>query len=254
MAVAHEIEGNGPHKVIVMHDWMSTLRSYDNARPILDRETFTYAFMDHRGYGRSRDQSGVNTAKEASEDVVALADALGWDGFHVVGHSMSAMIAQRVSLDARDRVRSVVALTPVPACGVPLDAEGMALFTGAAADDEQWTMVSRMVTGNRLPDQWYRQKLEQFRASVDPASFLRFLSMWTTTDFSAEMIANPIPALVVLGKHDIPAFSEQAMRQTLAHWYRHCTIEIIESAGHYPMSETPPHFVSVLENFLRLQG
>ncbi len=251
MTVGHEIVGTGPERVIAMHNWMGTLRSYEGLWPFLDSETFTYAFMDHRGYGLSRDIAGEHTAKEAAGDTLALADSLGWDRFHVMGHSMSGMVAQRVTLDARERVKSMVAVTPVPATGVPIDAEGEALFKGAATDDEKWKTISHMLTGNRLSENWHDMALRHCRANVDSDAFLDFLRMWTETDFSDEMRDLEMPTLVIVGAHDFEAFSEDAMRNTLGSWYKSATIEVLQGTGHHPMAEVPVYFATVVENFLR---
>nr|WP_255347257.1 alpha/beta fold hydrolase [Serratia sp. FS14] len=56
--------------------------------PYLDVASFTYVFADFRGYGASRELTGAYTTDEMVGDVVALADALGWRRFDVVGHSM----------------------------------------------------------------------------------------------------------------------------------------------------------------------
>ena len=250
MTVAHEVHGNGPQHVVVMHDWMSTLRSYDDVRPYLDTERFSYAFMDHRGYGGSRGMSGTNSLREASQDVVDLADHLGWDRFDLVGHSMSAMVAQRVVLDARRRVRSLIAVTPVSAGGVPLDEDGRVIFASAATNDATWRMVSKMVTGERLPQRWHDAKLRQFRATVDPQSFQRFLDMWTGSNFVAEMVNLDTPALVLVGRHDFTAFSEQSVKQTFGAWFKDAKITVLQGAGHYPMSEVPLTFVAEMESFL----
>ncbi|MCZ6861749.1 MAG: alpha/beta hydrolase [Alphaproteobacteria bacterium] len=145
----------------------------------MDGETFTYAFMDHRGYGLSRETTGEYTAKEAAEDAAALADALGWDQFHVIGHSMSGMVAQRLTLDARERVKSILAVCPGPATGVPLDTDGEALFKGAVTEDEKWKMASHMVTGSRLSENWHNMELGYFRSKIDTDACLGFLRMWT---------------------------------------------------------------------------
>lgn len=250
MNLAYEMAGKGPVKVIAIHDWMSTLRSYDAIRPYLDEAAFSYAFIDMRGYGRNRSALGAHSAVEAASDVVALADSLGWERFHVMGHSMSGMVAQRVCVDAASRVKSLLAITPVTAGGVPLDADGEALFRGAVTDDGKWLAVAKMVTSGRLPERWYRTKLEQFRATVSPEAFLQFLDMWTKTNFTADMPGMPMPALALLGRHDIPAFTVEVMQQTLGQWFKSLTIEVIESSGHYPMTETPPYFVAAIERFM----
>lgn len=253
MTIAYEVHGSGPQGVLLMHDWMSTAKSYDDVRPYLDTDRFTYIFPDLRGYGRSRHVAGENTVAETARDMVTLADRLGWDRFDLVGHSMSAMVAQRVVLDAPRRVRSLIAVTPVGAGGMQLDAEGAALFAGAATDDANWQTVAKMVTGDRLPQRWYDERLRRFRASVEPAAFLRFLEMWTRTDFSAEMVNLLTPTLVIVGRHDFAAFSEQAMRDTFGRWFVDCEISVLEEAGHYPMSETPPRFAARIEAFLARQ-
>jgi pimeloyl-ACP methyl ester carboxylesterase len=61
----------------------------------------------------------VPTLDEACQDILALADALEAPRFHLIGHSMSALIAQRIAWLASDRVRSLVAITPVFAAGFP---------------------------------------------------------------------------------------------------------------------------------------
>jgi len=50
----------------------------------LDRKTFTYAFTDIRGYGRSIDIKGEHSSKQAALDAFALADSLDWKRFHIV--------------------------------------------------------------------------------------------------------------------------------------------------------------------------
>src|SRR5207237_464893 len=75
----------------------------------LDAVSHTYAFLDIRGYGNSRQIAGEFTIGEVAADAIALADQLGWHEFHVVGHSMGGKAAQKVAMDAGARVQSVEA-------------------------------------------------------------------------------------------------------------------------------------------------
>ncbi len=43
---------------------------------------------DFRGYGRSSGLTGDCSITEMGSDIVDLADALEWQEFHLVGHSM----------------------------------------------------------------------------------------------------------------------------------------------------------------------
>ncbi len=47
--VGHFVYGNGPARVIVMHDWMGDSENYRPMLRYLDTSAFTYAFIDVRG-------------------------------------------------------------------------------------------------------------------------------------------------------------------------------------------------------------
>src|SRR5436190_13700980 len=106
MAIGHETIGSGAHKVIVLHGWFGDHKVWSPVYPFLDTAAFSYAFFDYRGYGSSRGVAGEHTMKEISADAVGLADRLGWKRFSVIGHSMGGMAAQRVAVDAGQRVRA----------------------------------------------------------------------------------------------------------------------------------------------------
>ena len=251
MTLRFETTGSGPTKVLVTHNWMATIRSYDLARRYVDEQAFTYAFVDLRGYGLNREVPGRHTAVEAAADLIEVADALGWNEFNVVGHSMSGMIAQRVCVEAPKRVRSLVAITPVTAAGMPMDAQTKGVFTAAATQDEAWLGLADMFTSARLPKRWYAEELAAFRRDVDASGPLGYLEMLQGPAFADAMQGLTIPALAILGRHDFAAFTEEAMRATLGQWLPSLAIETIESSGHHPMLETPAYFVAVLEKFLR---
>src|SRR5690348_6713660 len=117
MTIGHTLAGRGPEEVLVVHGWVADHPVFAPMLPYRDGERFTYAFIDSRGYGKSRDQKGAYTMREIAIDAIALADHFGWKRFHAIGHSMGGVAIQRLMLDAPGRVASLVALTPVPACG-----------------------------------------------------------------------------------------------------------------------------------------
>src|SRR5258708_19365259 len=118
--VWHKTIGNGPTKVVVIHGWFWDHRVFTPIFDCLDPASYTYAFVDIRGYGNSRNVSGEYTIGEVAADAIALADQLGWREVHVVGHSMGGKAAQKVAMDAGSRVKSGLAVTPVPASAPPL--------------------------------------------------------------------------------------------------------------------------------------
>src|SRR3982074_3236689 len=56
--VWHKTVGSGPTKVVVIHGWFWDHRVFTPIFDCLDAGSTTFAFIDIRGYGNSRDVSG----------------------------------------------------------------------------------------------------------------------------------------------------------------------------------------------------
>jgi pimeloyl-ACP methyl ester carboxylesterase len=160
------------------------------------------------------------------------------------------MAMQRVMTMAPDRVRKLVALTPVPASGVPFDDAGWALFSGAADNPENRYAIIDYTTGNRLSPVWIRQMVDYSLAHSSRDAFAAYLIAWAKTDFSASVKGSRVPVKVIVGEHD-PALNATVMQATYLEWYPDCELEVMANAGHYPMHETPVALATSIENFLR---
>ena len=132
MANSHIVVGSGEHGVIVLHGWFGSASGWGCFTDYVDGSRFTYAFMDCRGYGGSRDISGDYTMEEVAADAVAVADELGWREFSIVGHSMGGVALQRVLVDSPGRARRLVGINPIAASPYPYDEQRWALFSGRA--------------------------------------------------------------------------------------------------------------------------
>jgi hypothetical protein len=94
--ICYTLIGSGPEHVLVLHDWNGDHSNYDPILPYLDGATFTYAFADLRGYGKSKQLTGVYTVGEISNDCLRLADALRW-GVSYRRQPMTGMAVQRLT-------------------------------------------------------------------------------------------------------------------------------------------------------------
>jgi len=241
--------GSGDHHVIALHGWFGSARGWGALPDYLDPSAYTYAFMDLRGYGGRRDAAGDFTMQEAAADAVALADGLGWDRFSLVGHSMCGQAIQHALLQAPGRVRRLVALNPVPATGVPMDEDGWALFSGAAASRDNRFAIINFTTGGRLPRAFVDHIVQHSLDNSAVEAFGAYLHSWAKTDFSERVRGNQAAVKVIVGEHD-PALSAPVMEQTWLQFYPGAELEVVPNAGHYPMFETPAALAASIEEFL----
>jgi 3-oxoadipate enol-lactonase len=248
--IGHTLWGSGPSLVIVMHEWLGDCSNYDALLPYLDTTAFRFCFIDLRGYGRSIDQVGHYTLDEACADVLALVDALQVPRFHLVGHSMSALVAQRLAVLQRGRVKSLMAITPVFAAGFPADASTLARLRAVATEDGAAMEAIAARTGHRHTRPWLDFKLRKSRERSTVAARLGYLQMFTSTDFAQEARGLATPILVLHGEHDIPVYREDALRQSFGACYPRVQFAMSANAGHYPMLETPVYVASKLNSFL----
>lgn len=250
MTIGHRLIGNGPRRVIVLHGWFGDHTVWAPTFPLLDHAAFTYAFIDHRGYGASRHLPGPHGMQQMAADALSLADLLGWSRFAVVGHSMGGMAAQRLAIDAADRVQGLVGVTPVPAGGVRLPPEVQSVFEAAASDDAAAAMVIETSLGRRYTPALTQQLLALKRASVAPDVFSAYLRAFTGPGFADEAAALRCPVLALYGEYD-EGVSGEMVRATFGSLYPQVRIEPLAASGHYPMVETPAQLATAMERFLR---
>lgn len=254
--LGHEVFGNGPEKVLVLHDWMGDGANYNPLKPYLDTQGFTYVFADLRGYGASKAYDGDYTAEEISKDTLRLADALGWKRFHLVGHSMSGMAVQRLAIDdwtgGARRLKSVVAITPVSADGYPATDQDREFLWNAIHNTEVSEMAFSALTGGKLGNGWARTKTRRNLETSNANAMKSYYAMWLDADFSADAAAAQVetPMRVIGGRNDLPGFLEPKLRDTFGAWYPNAEFRFITDAGHYPMQETPAFLASLIQEFL----
>nr|WP_309477096.1 alpha/beta fold hydrolase [Trinickia acidisoli] len=93
--------------------WFSDARGFSPLERALDRDQFTYICMDYRGYGDMQAVAGEYTIDEIANDALALADALGFETFSLIGHSMGGMVIERIAMLAPRRVRMLIPVAPL---------------------------------------------------------------------------------------------------------------------------------------------
>jgi pimeloyl-ACP methyl ester carboxylesterase len=236
--------------VLAVHGWFGSARGWGSLPDFLDRSTYTYAFMDLRGYGGRQEVAGEFTMEEAAADAITLAGELGWDRFSVIGHSMGAKVAHQMLLQAPDRLDKLVGLNPVPPGAVPMDEQGWELFSGAAANAGNRAAIIDFTTGSKLTATFINHVVRHSLENSNQAAFGAYLQAWAKTDFSGKVQPDTsTPVKVIVGVND-PALSADVMEKTWLVCFPEAEMTILPDAGHYPMFESPVSLATSIEEFL----
>lgn len=242
--------GNGPCQVVLIAGWLGTSADWEPCLQSLDPKEFSVGLFDLRGYGERKAVRGLFSFEEAAHDLVAMVDQLGWSSFAIVGHSMGAMLMQRVPLIAPGRVQRLVGIAPVPACGARMPPERLVMFASAVHDPAQRSCIVAASTGQRLSPAWCNRVAKRSWERSEPEAVGAYLTEWALNGFEGSLVNMP-PVTLFVGEHD-PSITHALMETTWRRWYMQSAIETVPNAGHYPMLETPAFIGSRLESLLMI--
>jgi len=246
--LGHKVYGNGPQRVLILHDWMGDHRNYETMLPYLNYSKFTYVFADLRGYGLSKELHGSHQLEEAAGDVLTLANDLGWIRFHLVGHSMSSLVVQQAAHNSPESIASLVLLTPLGPAGMDLPSSVVSFLEDIALHEDQRRSGLSAQWGDRLWPGWMKFKMQRWSESARPEVIRDYVSMFASTSVQGPAITNR-PVLAVVGGCDAEPFVPETVRDTLSKAYSRLQVSTIPNVGHYPMQESPVALASIMERF-----
>ncbi len=246
----YKIFGSGPNKVLALHNWFCDSSSYEPLLPYLDPALFTFLFMDLRGYGVAKETKGTYTLDESVRDALGLVQSQGWKDFHIVGHSMGSLLAQKIALENTSRIKSLVAIAPVPASGAPRTPELLTFLEEAAISSDNHALECvHALTNRRFSPYIAEMMIKKWRAISTSEARLAYLHMVCHTDFSHKVQGLKTPILAIFGEHDIED-RQDSIHQTFLKWYPNTRFETCKHAGHFLMQETPIHLASLITHFI----
>ncbi|WP_175439297.1 alpha/beta fold hydrolase [Streptomyces vilmorinianum] len=254
MTLSHDLAGEGPSTVVLLHSGVCDRRMWDGQFAALADAGQRVVRCDLRGFG----DTPVDAPHTHAEDVRALLDALGVERAALVGSSFGGKVALELAVLHPERVSALALLCPAVPGHEPsaeLEAfderEDALLDAGeiAAAVDlnvDFWLgPEADATTRERVREMQRRafdvqlaapEEFDPVGAGVGPADLARI----------------DVPVLVVSGAHDVGDFQEIAKRLAAAlpdaqHLH-------LDWAGHLPALERPEETAGLLVEFLTEAG
>jgi pimeloyl-ACP methyl ester carboxylesterase len=250
-------------RVLLVHGFTADAGEVaDVMGPLAERGWHAVA-PDLRGHGRS--DRPVDPAAYSFEtlaaDLVALADALGWDRFALVGHSLGGAVAQFVALDNPHRLTGLVLAStfhgPVPGVTTELVELGSAVVRTSGMAGLAQALAARRAEN---PDSVAAfERMQEARPGYAEQSARRLEStspdMWlalaphfvTQQDRLHRLRGLDVPTAVIVGELDSTMLDDC---RRIAGTVPGATLTVIPGAGHLPQLEQPEAWWDVLARFL----
>lgn len=236
--------GEGP-PLILLHGWTLDHRMWQPQITELARDFFL-VMSDRRGCGRST--APPDLAREA-EDVIAIADFLGFDRFALAGLSRGAVVALDVARRHGSRLTGlVVSGAPLPALVEREEVIDLDRFRALAAAGDLATFRT----------EWARHPLMQTHSAQARALMAEILADYDGRDlfvpseapgFPREVLgALAMPVLAMTGEHDTPW--RKACAAALAKTAPRARHALIADAGHIANADNPAAFNAAVSSFL----
>ncbi|MCU1356880.1 MAG: alpha/beta hydrolase [Acidimicrobiales bacterium] len=268
-AVADGPEDGVP--VLLLHGFPESSWAWRNVQPGLATAGFRTVAPDQRGY--SPDARPTDAAAYAIEEVMAdalgMADDLGWDSFHVVGHDWGGVVAWHLAGRHAARVRSLAAVsTPHPqafldakSAGPQADGEDQAakssymdFFREEGSEEvvvaDGSAVFRAALAGTGLDD----ESVDHYIAQHDTAEKARGLLNWyrgATPDDGTRVGDVTVPTLYVWSDADA-VFGRYAAEATAGHVTGPYRFETLAGVSHWIPEEAASQLTALLRDHLSI--
>lgn len=250
--VLHYICAGAKNKpaLVLANSLGSDLHIWDDVAEQLS-EYFRIVRYDIRGHGLSEASPPPYSARDLSEDVVALMDLLEISRAVICGVSVGGIIAQSLALDHPERVRALVLSD-----------------TGARIGSvESWQQRIATVRESGLQalkeptmERWFSEQFRQRHAAAvrgystmlmktAPEGYLGTCCALGDADFRPTASQIKLPTLVLCGAEDIATPPD--LGRELASLIPGAEFSLIEGAGHLPCIEKPLPMAERMVKFFR---
>jgi pimeloyl-ACP methyl ester carboxylesterase len=247
----YERHGDDGDPLVLMHgytgdvsDWRFQIQEFSPAHRVL--------VFDHRGHGRSQAPTdrGAYSVEQMSMDAEALIAHVGFERYHLVGHSMGGAIAQEIALRSPQQLLSLT----LHDTGFHFDSgknEGLVKWNRARnkiAEEQGMAALAEMPSPFKTPPFMPEGRESETRERMARMSVDGFigagngLNSWRGTKDRLNRITTP--TLVIYGNLDAPVLVKSG--EMLSKRIAGATCVVVPQTAHCPQEERPELFNAAL--------
>jgi pimeloyl-ACP methyl ester carboxylesterase len=254
-----EVVGDGPGLMLV-HGFGGAKEDFSDHVSALARD-HTVVIFDHRGHGASDnpEEQSAYSLERLRDDTLQVADAVGFDTFRLLGHSMGGMVARKVVMVAPERIDALIMMdtsaAPIPGFDPSLmdAAAEVALTQGKDALKELLDLAPVLMSPAYERVLAERAGYQEFQdkkwADLSPVMWgtLAMALGHQSDDTAALAAAVRGPVMILVGEQDKPFVkASRAMKDAMPDAHH----VVILDAGHSPQFENPDAWIEAMTKFL----
>jgi 3-oxoadipate enol-lactonase len=243
------IEGNGP-PLLMLHGLGDRLQLWEEEVRHFSPFFTTVAF-DARGHGGST-RPARYTLQDHVDDVIALADTLGYSEINLIGTSMGSYTAQGVATAQPERVHSLALIVPkshgTTSSSARLLAEHAEQLANKTFEEKQRFLLDRSFGPYASAELKADMIARVFSEPLDETAMNAALTALTGFDFRPVLPGVKAHTLVMSGKYDVLNSVQDG--RDCAERIRHAEFIEMKRSGHFPNLEEAQLYLTVLGEFL----
>ncbi len=252
--IYYELHGDAGEPLVLVHGYTGDITDWRHQLPEFSK-THRVLVMDHRGHGRSQaptDRS-VYTITNMADDVEALAAHVGFERYHLLGHSMGGSVAQEVALRSPERLMSLTLHDTGHKWGLKGNdfVNNYIAKRFKMAQDEGMAAVAAVPSPIAPPPHMPAERTAETNERLARMSVDAFIGAWDALQYwpgTEDRIGKlGVPTMVIYGDLDGPLVDTA---KWLAANIPGAVLEIVPEAAHSPQYERPEIFNAALRRHL----
>lgn len=255
--------GPGGRPFLLMHGFTGAKEDFTDWLDKLADDGWHAVAPDHRGHGASSKPLGKESYSLSvlSADNLALVDALGWERYVLLGHSMGGFVAQLMAFADPGRLRGLILMDTGHGPIEGVNAEEASLAARIATESGMAALAELMASRESPLDTPANRRVLDERPGYAEFGERKFLasSPWMYAAMIDELLSAsdaldrlvamaPVPpTLVMVGEQDRPFLGSS---KRMADAVPGSVLAVIPDAGHSPQFENPAGWWQALSSFL----